>query len=41
MADQVKTSYLSGNARTQKKAIVESQGQRLLRAQILQNPSRN
>ena len=32
-ADQAKSSYLSGNARTQKKAIVEVKGQRLLRAQ--------
>ena len=32
-ADQAKTSYLSGNARTQKKAKVKVKGQRLLRAQ--------
>ena len=32
-ADQAKTSYLSENARTQKKNQVEVEGQRLLRTQ--------
>ena len=34
-ADQSKTSYLSGNARTQKIAIVEVKGQTFLTAQML------
>ena len=34
-ADQAKASYLSGNAKTQKQAIVEVKGQRLLRTQII------